>query len=454
MGIRTTVACATFALALAACGEQQAPEGVAGPSLSRPAAPTNPAACDPNSLNSLISGYFQGNSGNPIKTLKDAMVASPGTTTARNNGFAILDSIGARSRQLTVDTDAGSALAQGVIKCMFDAASFTPSFPSSAIYNFAPALDATAGGGFYTRGAGTGSSSPVMGAIPGDPDLNVLSGVNPPTGSTWSSLLAGNSGSEGRVLIYGYPVTNDPLVYEWATIPPAATFDPGAIVAICDGADLDASMINESTIGVLAYVSASPICTATTRSVVIKDTGWGPRALAARLARAVISTVQPQPLQAAMAKSGTGGTATTFKSKFSKKTVTFVPLTFTINPPKTIKVGQTVTAEVRATTTVDGATVGVNGVCVYLKGNNNNGQGTSLVGSHDSRCQQIAEMVDAFTVTKGSAAGYASFSFKVTKTGGLVLTATATDDNGSPIGVVGRNGQTFTSPTFKTNVKP
>ena len=63
-------------------------------------------------------------------------------------------------------------------------------------------------------------------------------------------------------------------------------------------------------------------------------------------------------------------------------------------------------------------------------------------------------MVDAFTSTKGSAAGFASFSFKVTKTGGLVLTATATDDNGSAIGVVGRNGQTFTSPTFKTNVKP
>ena len=90
----------------------------------------------------------------------------------------------------------------------------------------------------------------------------------------------------------------------------------------------------------------------------------------------------------------------------------------------------------RATTTVDGATAGVNGVCVYLKGANNNGQGTTLVGSHDGRCLQLAEMVDAYTVTKGSAAGFASFSFKVTKTGGLVLTATATDDNGSPIGVV------------------
>ena len=70
----------------------------------------------------------------------------------------------------------------------------------------------------------------------------------------------------------------------------------------------------------------------------------------------------------------------------------------------------------RATTTVDGVTTGVNGVCVYLKGSNNNGQGTALVGPHDSRCLQVAEKVDAFTSTKGSAAGFASFSFKVTKT--------------------------------------
>jgi hypothetical protein len=453
MGIRCTVACGALVLAIAACGEQQASESVAGPSLAGNNAPPNPAACDPSSLNSLITGYFQGNSANPIKTLKDAMVASPGTTTARDKGFAILDSIGARSRRLTVDTDAGSALAQGVIKCMFDATSFSPTFPSDAIYDFAPALDATAGGGFYTRGAGTGGTGPVQGAVPGDPDLNVLSGVNPPTGSTWSSILAGNTGSEGRVLIYGYPVTTDPLVYEWATIPPAAGFNPGAMVAICDGADADISMVHESTIGVLAYNSASPVCTAPL-SLVIKDTWWGPRALAARLARAVVTAVRPEPLQAAMLKSGTGGTATTFKSKFSKKSVTLVPLTYTVKPPAVIRLGQTVSAEVRATTTVDGVTTGVNGVCVYIKGSNNNGQGTTLVGSHDSRCQQVAEMVDAFTVTKGSAAGFASLSFKVTKTGGLILTATATDDNGSPIGVVGRNGQTFTSPTSKSNVKP
>jgi hypothetical protein len=450
MGTRSVVACLAAAVLLAACGEQQNSDRVTGPSLTP--RPTDPAACDPGSLNGLIGDYFPNISRNAIKTLKDAMVAAPNTTTARNNGFAILDSIGGLSRRATVDGEAGSALAQGVIKCMFNAKSFTPTFPSSAIYDFAPALDAAAGGGFYTRGANTGSSGPVQAGLTDESPVDVLSGVNPLSG-TWTSVLAGNTGSEGRVLIYGYPVTSDPLVYEWATIPPAAEFSPGAVVAICDGTNADNAMVNESTIGVLAYNATGPICSPPI-SVVIKDTGWGPRALAARLARVIVSAVQPEPLQATVKLAGTGGTASTFKSKFSKKAVTTIPLTYTIKPPSVIRKGQTVTVEVRATTQVDGATTGVNGVCVYIKGNNNNGQGTSLVGSHDSRCQAVPELVDAFTVTKGSAAGFASLSFRVTKTGGLILTATATDDSGSPIGVVGRNGQTFTADGVKTNVKP
>jgi hypothetical protein len=417
MGIRSLVACVAAAAVVAACGEQQASDRVAGPSLTRHPT-TDPAACDPGSLNGLITDYFPGSSRTAIKSLKDAMVAAPNTPTARDRGFAILDSIGALSRLTTVDAEAGSALAQGVIKCMFDAKSFTPTFPSNAIYDFAPSLDPTSGGAFYTRGANTGSAGPVQGGLTGESPVDVLSGVNPLSG-TWTSVLAGNTGSEGRVLIYGYPVTTDPLVYEWATIPPAAVFNPGAVVAICDGANADVSMVHESTIGVLAYNATGPICSPPI-SLVLQDTGWGPRALAARLARTIVSAVTPQPLQATMKALGTGGTASTFKSKFSKQPVTAVALTYTVEPPKVIRKDQTVTAEVRATTTVDGVTSGVN----------------------------------AYTVTKGSAAGYASFSFRITKTGGLILMATATDDSGSPIGVVGRNGQTFTTDQIKTNVKP
>jgi len=453
MGTRSVLGCFALALVATACGDQQQPESMAGPSLA--GQPTNPAACNPKSLNSLISGYFPGGSANVIKGYKDAMVAAPNTKPARDNGFAILDSIGLLSRRITVDGVAGSNLAKGVIACMFDATSFTPSFPSNAIYNFAPALAASAGGGFYTRGANTGSADPVLGALTEEDPVEVLSGVTTLTGSTWTTTLSSNASSEGRALIYGYRVgTTDPLVYEWASIPPAVTFAPGALVAICDGADADTSMVSESNVGVLAYTSASPICNAPLVPVVLKETGWGPRALAARLARAVVTVVQPQVVQAAVAKSGTGGTPTTFRSKFKKNAVTNVSLKYTLTPKSRPRVGETVTAEVRATTLIDGVTTGVNGVCVYLKGSNNNGQGTSLVGATDSRCKPIAEWVGEYTESKDGVAGYAAYSFSVTKTGGLILTATASDDNGTAIGVVDRNGQTFVGATFKMNVNP
>ena len=437
------------ALALAACDERQGSDLVAGPSL---APPVNPQACAPTTLNSLISGYFPGNSGAAAKTAKDQMLAAAvGSDDRLNAGFVVLQEIGTLSRNQVVDGVAGSNLAQGIIKCMYDVSTFLPSFPSNAIYNFAPALAADAGGAFYTRGDGTGTENPVhgaAGAVTGTPDI--LSGVTPFTG-TWAAGLAGSPAK--KALIYGYKVTNDPFVYEWATIPPATNFANGALVALCDGNDPSTAMVSESNIGVLAYQSASPICDAS-YSVAIKETGWGPRALAARLAHVVVDAMQPQPLQALALKSGTGGTATTFKSKFKKNPVTTVTLTFTQTPKAKPKVGETVTAEVRATTLIDGVATGVNGVCVYLKGANNNGTGTSLSGVTDSRCQTIPEWVGDYTESKNLQAGYAAYSFSVTKTGGLSLIATASDDNDNPIGVVGRNGQTFVGATFKMNVNP
>ena len=42
----------------------------------------------------------------------------------------------------------------------------------------------------------------------------------------------------------------------------------------------------------------------------------------------VVDALQPQPLQALALKSGTGGTATTFKSKIKKETVEAVSIAF------------------------------------------------------------------------------------------------------------------------------
>src|SRR3954447_2867631 len=216
MGPRSIVACLALAAAIMGCSEQQESESVAGPSL---AGRTDPAVCDPNSLNSLLSGYFPGNSGSAAKTAKDQMIAATVGSDARlNSGFQVLQEIGNLSRNQTVNGTAGSDLAKGIIKCMYDATTFAPTFPSDSIYNFAPALAANTGGAFYTRGNGTGTETPVHGAagvIGGAPDI--LSGVTPLTG-TWAAALAGSPAK--KALIYGYQVTTDPFVYEWATIPP------------------------------------------------------------------------------------------------------------------------------------------------------------------------------------------------------------------------------------------
>ncbi len=456
---------ATLLLAVAvavACNEHNQPDGVTGPAF-KPDPPPNPAACDPNSLNSLISGYFPGGYNSTIGSLKQAMLDATTGEGKRNAGFVILDSIGSVSRNpaFTGDPEAGSDLAQGVIRCMFDAGAFSPAFPDDGIYDFAPALSNLTGGAFYVRGGISGGTDTVVGALINGTDITVLSGVAPPPAippaaqPTWGDILDGdaNAGSEGRVLIYGYPVTPSPLVYEWATIPPAAEFEPGAIVAVCDDNTATNAMVFESSIGVLQYSTGNPIC-GTSISLTMRDAGWGPRALATRLAR----LLTPTTLQAAALKSGSGGTVTTVKSKFKTTPVSTVTIKFVQPPPKVMKLNQLYPVIVRATTVVDGKIEGVNGGCLYLFGSNNNGTATELGGTEDASCQDIAKTVFDKTETEEVGgvigAGYAVFEVKGTKSGGLAITASASDDQGSPIGVLGRDGQTFVTDQIKVNVKP
>jgi hypothetical protein len=444
-------------LALGACGEQQTPESVAGPSLA--GKPTDPAVCDPNSLNSLITGYFPGNSGAAAKNAKDQMLAATAGSAARvSAGFTVLQEIGNLSRAQDVDTVAGSTLAQGIIKCMYNAKSFAPTFPTDPIYNFAPALSANRGGAFYVRGAGS-ATTPVQAAVDIHTTPNILSGVNP-LDSTWAGALQGSPA--GMALIYGYrisgyPVNNDPFVYEWATIPPATQFAGGAVVALCDDVDPSTAMVHESNIGVLAYQGVGAICAAE-YSVTIKDTGWGPRALAARLARVVVDAIQPQPLQAtSLGNAGTGGTASTFKSRFQKKTVDAVTLTFAPDPPATLNQSKMpYPVRVFVSSGVDDPSAGVNGVCVYLTGATNNGTNTAITGN--TECENtpaggVSAITRSVQINGQPKAGYADFSLSVTKTGQLIITASSTDGTGKT-GVVGRDGQTFVNDVARTNVKP
>jgi len=458
MGTRSVVSLLLTTLALAACGEQQ-PESMAGPSLAG-GRPVDPALCDPNSLNSQISGYFPGNSGSAAKTAKDQMLAAAAGSNARlNAGFQVLQAIGNLSRDQDVDTIAGSTLAQGIVKCMYDATKFTPTFPTDPIYNFAPALSANKGGAFYTRGDGTGDETPVHGAVDIHGTPNILSGVTP-LDTTWAATLAGSPA--GKALIYGYrisgyPFNNDPFVYEWATIPPATQFAGGAVVALCDDAFAGDAMVHESNIGVLAFESAAPICDVD-YSVAIRESGWGPRALAARLARVIVNAVEPRPLQATtLGKTGGGGTATTFKSKIKKETVRTVTLAFTPDPPAVLNIKKMpYDVRVFVSSDIDDPSNGVNGACVYLTGGTNNGTPTTLTGNREcdnTDPKGVSVITKSVLIDGQLKAGYADFKLRVTSPGQLFITASSTDATGVT-GVVDRDGQTFVTDVVRVNVKP
>lgn len=471
MGDRRLPSLLLLAALAAACGEQgQERELATGPEF-KPSPP--PTGCDFTGLPTLIRSYFPGPRQTAIVNIADLMAAAgQHSSGARDHGFEIMDSVGYLSRDNSVTTDpaAGATLTIGLIKCMFaDWEDFA--YPSTAQADLTLALMKVPGGAYFVRGGttsrnGTNGDTPVIGADwsnPGNPDN--LSGVRPPAGDTWTSILdteVNDSISEGRALIFGYLVTTTPtLTYEWVTVPSDIEFDPGAVVSVCDGSDgSNTAMVHESSIGVLAFVEDNT-CGEDASTILVRADG-GPRALASRLARVVVNALSPQPLQAAttaLAKSGSGGTATTFKSRVKTTSVEAVDLSFAIKPPSTLKVNvDTYTVVVRATTTVDGEKQGVNGVCIYLTGSNNNGFNTDLKGDGDAGGCALPEQGDLVSKTKSGnftgelLAGYAEFNVGVNKTGGLILTASST--NGKTTGVFDREGQTFTEASVKVNVKP
>jgi hypothetical protein len=236
--------------------------------------------------------------------------------------------------------------------------------------------------------------------------------IPPPqfTTGSWKTQLADNTQNHqgGRALVYGYPVTTSPIVYEWATIAPATVFHDYAIVSICDGQSGTDLMLHESSQGVIAFTEANlcglPDATGTTT------------------------------------KSG-------FKSQFKTTPVTAVTLAYQQGdaPPAKQKVNADSTIVVRATTTVQGFSVpqGVNGTCLTVTGSNNNGLGTMLVGPEECGKKIVGDNEMSVRTDNG---GFGSFTYHVTKSGNLYLTLTGD--------VIGRDGQAFNTIVTKTNIVP
>jgi hypothetical protein len=407
---------------LAACSEpdQKTPMG---PELKVTPPPT---ACNFDAVKTLINSYFRPPDQQTAQAFLTAMQPTSQSAAAVDNGYAILNMIGKTSRASAPPSPlVGSNLTKAVIKCMFDASSieYTSLVNGSGLdaVRFDSALSAATGGVYYVVGAGYDSPD-VPKSLKGSVD-SLLSAVapgnsnDPASRGTWTAALQGDTVNHqgGRTLVFGYPVTTNPIVYEWATIAPNTTFSPFAIVSVCDGQTDPNLMLHESSLGVLAFTTVN-LC--------------------------------GLPDASGTTKSG-------FRSHFKSTPVSTVTLKFSPAPPSGTTVGVQFSATVRATTPVEGTSTaqGVNGACLYMTGTNNNGQGTALSGTRQcggtdgNGAGLPTNVLSALTDTKDGQAGYAAFGITVSKTGGLSLTVSLKQ-------VVLRTGQSAANITAKTNVRP
>ncbi len=344
------------------CGERQAASPAGPPPVADVAALTAVPPCDFNAMNSLVSHYFSSAQAKTARDLITAMAAAgAGTATARDRGYDVMAMIAANAQVGTGGSvQAGSDLINELTKCMFtDAAELPATFPE----DYTVPLTTSLAGGLGVRG---GADDPTT-----DPVLSrdVFSGVAPAFGVTWAATLSGNP-APARLLVYGHPSATAQH-YDWKVLPRNASFSPNAVVGVC--VDVNAattSMLNEEHIGILTFADAYFLNPTTCSTFSARSTPWQ------RLA----SLFLPKALSASVVNpGGIGGSTGGIGSDFGLQNVPAVTLSFTVQPPATITVGQQFSVQVRATDPATGTTVG--GVRISIVANNNNGVPKQLLGT-------------------------------------------------------------------------
>ncbi len=438
----------SLGITLAACTDRQ--QLPSGPQFASTLPVSN--ACNFTVMNSLISSVFDPPQSQSVQNLKQAMEnAGAQSATARERGFDIMVEIGKASRSGSPpDPSEGRDLTVALIRCMYNATSATefPNFPDPTIYNFAAALNWSAGGGYWVRG---GSSDPQTAPALARSGTSIASGVAPPAPPTtpvtynWRNTAippaARNGILDERVLIYGYPVTGG---YDWSQIRPLATENPGAVIALCA---VDASlftMIEESNVGALPFDSATAanICSASP-SVSFLEQEHGPFALVSRLARLGADLLAPAPLHATtLVLQGVGGTRSG-RSKFTILEVDSVTSKWLQAPPSRVKVSAPFTVKIEATTKDGNKTIPALGVCYMVIGGTNNGTPTEPQLTGDHNCGPGTAPSSVTTLVGGKA--IATLVVTATKSGNLIISASGV--------VLGRGGN-VASLTARTNVIP
>jgi len=386
-----------------ACGERQA-ASPAGP-VADVAALTTLPSCEFNAMNPMVSQYFSSGQAKTARDLISAMAtAGAGSAGARDRGFDVIAMIADNAQAGTGGSvQAGSNLINELTKCMFtDAAEFPATFPE----DYTVALTTSEAGGLGVRG---GATDPTVDPVT---SRDLFSGVAPPSGVTWATMLSGNP-APSRLLVYGRP-SAIAQHYDWKVLPRNTAFSPNAIVGVC--VDVNAattSMLHEEHVGILTFADAYFLNPATCSSLSLKSASWGER---------LVSLFLPGPLSASTVNpGGIGGSTGGIGSDFGLENISAVTLTFTVQPPATVTVGQPFTVQVRATDPVTGATVG--GVRISIVANNNNGVPKELLGTTTQ------------TTSNSGVATFTDLRFSAGSTGGYRLLASGGVTGRDAIGV-------------------
>jgi hypothetical protein len=287
--------------------------------------------------------------------------------------------------------------------------------PETHPEDYTIALTTAAAGGFGVRGAATdGATDPVL-------SRGSFSGIGPQLGATWATTLNG-----GRVAFYGRPGSTA-QTYDWKVLPRNASFSPPVVVGVCiDNTVETTGLLHEEHVGLLTFASAyfldPEFCS-----------GVASRSAVSAFTRQLAALFLPRPLVASGLTRGIGGSSGGIGSEFGVEDVPTAALTFTIQPPSSVTVGQTFTVQVRATNPVTGNPVPGTQVSIIVV--NNNGVPKTLLGTLNQ------------TTTNAGLATFGDLKFDAGSTGGFRLVVGGNVLGRSAISV----GQATST---KVNVKP
>jgi hypothetical protein len=406
-----------FVAVATACAERLN-DAPSGPAASVTALSTLPV-CDLGGTNQPVSRYFGAADAKTARTLIDQIsAAGPGSVIARDLGFDFIALIAQNAQAGTGgDASAASELINKVSACMFrDLAELPETYPE----DYTVAVSTAQAGGLAVRGGTTDATEPVI-------SRGSFSGVGPQFGGTWAAMLAGNA-APARLVLYGRPGST-PSSYDWKVLPRNAAFNPPAIVGVC--LDLDVattSMLNEEHVGLLTFSEAYFLDPATCGS-------FTSRSSFSYWTHQLAQVFLPRPLAASTVaiKGGIGGSTGGIGSEFSANAVPNVNVTFTIQPPATVVVGEPFSVQVRTTDPTTAANVG--GVRLSIIAVNNNGVPKELLGASPQ------------TTTNAGLATFSGLSFAPGSTGGFRLVIGG--------GVLGRPSISVGQATStKVNAKP